>query len=160
MSYMRRYFEKGYPYFVTTVIHQRQLIFIDKKMCEIIFITVEYFKLLLDYKIFGYCIMPDHIHLIIQPNGKYDLSYIMQMIKGSFSRKVNKLRSSDGHIWQKRFYDEGLRDTAMLMQKIEYVHANPVRKKLVVCPEDYKYSSHNCYFGNNSNVLKIDLLTL
>jgi putative transposase len=158
MAHMRRCFEKGHAYFVTSVTNEREPIFISEKMCEILLVTIEYFKLLLDYKIYAYCIMPDHLHLIIQPVGKYNLSYIMQMIKGSFSRKINKIGDKNGKIWQKRFYDEGIRNESMLMQKIEYVHNNPLRKNLVNSPEEYSYSSYHCYFGNNKNVLEVDQL--
>ncbi|OGW84406.1 MAG: hypothetical protein A2987_02275 [Omnitrophica bacterium RIFCSPLOWO2_01_FULL_45_10] len=158
MAYMRRYFEKGYPYFVTSITYEREPIFLNAKMCDIMLITMEYFKLLLDYKIFAYCVMPDHVHFIIQPVGKYNLSYIMQMIKGSFSRKINKIRDKNGKIWQKRFYDEGIRDAAMLMQKIEYIHNNPLRKKLVGSLGDYPHSSYHWYFGNNKSALAIDHL--
>lgn len=158
MNGIRRYYEKGSAYFVTTVAHGRKNIFTDEILCKIALLTIEYFKLLLDYKIFAYCLMPDHLHMIIQPVGEYDLSYIMKMIKGSFARKINKFRNSSGPIWQKRFYDEGIRNYAMLIQKIEYIHNNPVRKKIVTLAEDYPYSSYHWYFGNNKNVLEIDRL--
>ena len=113
MGRMRRHFEKGYSYFVTTVAQERRSIFTDEKMCKLLLISIEYFKLILDYKIYAYCIMPDHLHLILHPCGKYELSYIMQMIKGSFARKFNKMSNLTGHVWQKRFYDEAIRDEIM-----------------------------------------------
>ena len=158
MANIRRHFETGFAYFVTTVVHEKRSIFADDKMCKILLVTLEYFKLILDYKIYAYCIMPDHLHLILQPVGKYDLSYIMQMVKGSFSRKFNKMNDLTGQIWQKRFYDEGIRNAGMLMQKMEYIHNNPVRKNLVAAPDEYLYSSYNWYFGNIKNVLEIDRL--
>jgi len=94
----------------------------------------------------------------LHPVGRYDLSYIMQMIKGSFARKINKMNTSNGRLWQRRFYDEGIRNTAMLMQKIDYIHNNPVRKKLVTSPEEYPYSSYHWYFGHNKDALEIDRL--
>jgi putative transposase len=156
MGNIKRHFETGYSYFVTTVTHERHPIFAEDKICRVLLITVEYFKLILDYKVYAYCIMPDHLHLIIHPIGKYDLSYIMQMIKGSFARKFNKMNNFNGQVWQKRFYDEGIRDTSMLMQKIEYIHNNPIRKNFVILAKDYPYSSYHHYFGNNENMIGID----
>jgi len=153
MGNIKRYFETGYSYFVTTISHERHPIFTDEKTCRILLITIEYFKLILDYKIYAYCIMPDHMHLILHPIGKYNLSYIMQMIKGSYARKINKINASNGKLWQKRFYEEGIRDERMLMQKIEYIHNNPIRKKLVTSLDDYPYSSYHSYFGNNKNII-------
>ena len=156
MGNIRRYYEAGYSYFVTTVVQERRPIFTDDRTCKILLITVEYFKLILDYKIYAYCIMPDHLHLILHPVGKQDLSYIMQMIKGSFARKFNKMNNLNGQVWQKRFYDEGVRDVNMLMQKMEYIHNNPIRKNIAASLEDYSYSSYHHYFGNNRNVLGVD----
>ena len=127
-------------------------------MCKLLLVTVEYFKLILDYKIYAYCIMPDHLHLILHPVGKHNLSYIMQMIKGSFARKFNKINNLNGQVWQKRFYDEGIRDVNMLMQKMEYTHNNPIRENLAHSAEDYPYSSYHYYFGSNMNILNIDRL--
>lgn len=158
MGNIRRHFEAGYSYFVTSIVQERRPIFADEKMCKILLVTVEYFKLILDYRIYAYCIMPDHLHLILHPTGKHDLSYIMQMIKGSFARKFNKMNNLSGQVWQKRFYDEGIRDANMLMQKIEYIHNNPIRKNLTASPGDYLYSSYHHYFDNNRNVLGIDRL--
>ncbi len=158
MGNIKRHFEPGYSYFVTTIMQERRPIFADEKMCRILLATVEYFKLILDYKIYAYCIMPDHLHLILHPCGKYELSYIMQMIKGSFVRKFNKMSNLSGQVWQKRFYDESIRDANMLMQKMEYIHNNPTRKNLTASPENYLYSSYHHYFGNNRNVPGIDRL--
>lgn len=88
MGNIKRHFEAGYSYFVTTIAQERYPIFKDDKMCRILLITIEYYKLILDYKIYAYCIMPDHLHLILRPVGKYDLSYIMRMIKRKFCKKV------------------------------------------------------------------------
>jgi len=156
MGNIRRYFETGYLYFITTVVQDRQPIFTDEKMCKILLISIEYFKLILDYKVYAYCIMPDHLHLILHPIGKYDLSYIMQMIKGSFARKVNKMNASTGKLWQKRYYEEVIRNESILISKIEYIHANPLRKGLVNFMEEYKYSSYQSYFNNKCGVLIID----
>lgn len=160
MGNIKRYFEKEHSYFVTTITHERYPIFTDEKMCRILLISIEYFKLILDYKIYAYCIMPDHLHLILHPCGKYELSYIMQMIKGGFARKVNKINGSVGKIWQKRFYDEAIRDDFMLMRKMEYIHNNPLRKGLVISLEEYKYSSYSFYFKNDRQTLPMDNLSI
>ena len=90
--------------------------------------------------------MPDHLHLIIHPLGIYNFSYIMKMIKGSFTRKLNKSSGKTGHIWQKGFYDECIRDGLHLLNVLEYMHNNPIKAGLVRAPEEYPFSSYNHYF--------------
>ncbi|MCX6011868.1 MAG: transposase, partial [Chloroflexi bacterium] len=106
MGSIKRYYIDNAAYFITTVTQDRTELFKDEKYCKILLITIEYFKLVLDYRLYGFCIMPDHLHLIIHPCGKYNFSYIMKMIKGSFSNKLNKINDTSGKIWQKGFYDE------------------------------------------------------
>ena len=161
MSSITRHYETNIAYFVSSVTLNRKHIFIDEKTIALLLLTIEYFKINLDYKIFAYCILPEHFHFIVQPFGKrYNLSYIMQMIKGSFSRRFNKIFDSNGQIWQKRFYDEGIRNESMLFQKIEYIHNNPIKHKLVTDRNQYLYSSYQHYFNNKNSILTIDKLEI
>jgi len=134
MAKNKRYFEDGYPYFITTVTHNREQIFANMKNSKIILVMLEFFKLTLNYKIFAYCLMPDHLHIILQPDGK--------------------------KVWQERFYDTGIRSIGMLLQKIEYIHNNPVRAGIATQPDHYPLSSYAHYFGKHySGIPEIDQLT-
>lgn len=159
MPNIKRYYVENAAYFLTTVTKNRIEIFKDPKYCKILLVTIEYFKLILDYKLYGFCIMPEHLHLIIHPFGKYNFSYIMQMIKGSFARKLNKINDTTGKIWQRRFYDECILNNIELINKLEYMHNNPVRANLVTAPEEYYYSSYNHYVKTDylfDNIIEID----
>jgi len=149
MGNIRRFYEENAAYFLTTVTENRVPMFKDPKKCQILLITMEYFKLILDYRLYGFCIMPDHLHLIIHPFGKYDFSYIMKMLKGSFARKLNKINDKEGKIWQRKFYDKCISDSYELVRELEYMHNNPVKANLVSSPEEYPYSSYNHYFDTD-----------
>ena len=149
MSKIKRCFEEGYAYFITTATHKRERIFANQKTCKILLVALEFFKLTLDYKIYAYCLMPNHLHIILQTMGKHNPSYIMRMIKGNFSRKFNMMHSRQGKVWQEGFYDTGLRNIAMMLQKIEYIHDNPVRAGIVPSPDQYPFSSYTFYHGEN-----------
>ncbi len=84
----------------------------------------------------------------------------MQMIKGSFARKINRMSVSTGKLWQKRYYDEVIRDELMLIRKIEYIHNNPLRSDMVTSLEEYRYSSYQFYFNNKCDILTIDKFIL
>jgi putative transposase len=158
---MRRYYEHNVPYFVTTVTNDRAPLFKSERLCRILLVTIEYHKTIFDFSVQGYCVMPDHVHLILTCFGKFNLSYIMKMIKGSFARKVNKLNNKEGSCWQQRFYDEAIRNEAQLFNQLDYIHMNPVKAGLVNDPIDYPFSSFRQYQkdGNpNSPVLEIEPL--
>lgn len=159
MGNIKRFYVENAAYFLTTATNDRIEIFSDPKSCKILLVTIEYFKLTLDYKLYGFCIMPDHLHLVIHPFGRYNFSYIMKMIKGSFSRKLNKINAKNGKIWQKGFYDNCITDSLQLIRKLEYMHNNPVKAGLVTSPEEYLCSSYNHYIKTDypaNPIIEID----
>jgi len=163
MGNIKRYYETNAAYFLTTNTDNNISVFNDAKKCKILLVTLEYFKLVLDYRLYGFCIMPTHLHLVMHPFGVYNYSYIMKMIKGSFTRKLNKASGTMGKIWQKGFYDEYIRDELHLLKVLEYMHNNPIKAGLVHAPEEYPYSSYNHYFENAyqpTHILEIDKFDL
>jgi putative transposase len=146
MGNLKRYYEENAAYFLTTNTENNMPVFGNPKNCKILLVTLEYFKITLDYHLYGFCIMPTHLHLVIHPLGVYNFSYIMKMIKGSFARKLNKINGKVGKIWQKEFYDECIRDNLHLLRVLEYMHNNPLKAGLVTSPEEYLFSSYNHYF--------------
>ena len=144
---MRRYYEPGNAYFLTTVTKDRKEIFLNNSLCRILLVSLEYYKIILEYKVLGFCIMPDHLHLIIKPSDRFNPSFIMKMVKGSFTRKVNKLNDTKGSYWQSSFFDEVIRNDYQLRTQLQYVHDNPVKAGLVEKEEDYPYSSSKQYLS-------------
>ena len=84
MAKLRRYLEPGASYFVTSVVKDREKIFLSEKACKLLIVTMQFYKYYLDYKIYAFVIMPDHIHAIIQPGDEFNISVIMNKIKGNF----------------------------------------------------------------------------
>ncbi len=159
MGNLRRYFEENGAYFVTTVTKRREALFNDPKLCRVLLITIEYYKMIFDYKVYGYCLMPDHLHLILVPSRRFNLSFILKMIKGTFTRKVNKLDAKDGSLWQRRFYEEVIRDERQLLHQLDYIHMNPVVGGIVPTAKDFPYSSFSQYHGFSNpvgEILQID----
>ena len=160
MGNLKRYFEDNFAYFVTTVTKDRRLVFQDPRLCRILLVAIEYHKTIFNYSVYGYCLMPDHVHIILHPKGKFTLSYIMQMIKGSFARKINKLNGKERSLWQRRFYDEAIRSEKQLLTQLEYMHLNPVSAGLVNKAADYRFSSFGQYHklaNPEDQILQIDI---
>jgi putative transposase len=147
MGKLKRHVEEEVAFFVTTVTKERRLIFRDPKLCRILLVTIEYYKIVFDYQVYGYCLMPDYLHLLLKPEGRFNLSFVMKMIKGSFARKVNRLADKEGSIWQAGFYDEAIRTEKQLYNQLEYMHQNPVQANLVSTPAKYPFSSFGQYHG-------------
>src|SRR4029077_8603947 len=89
-------------------------------------------------------VMPDHVHMIFMPfeNDKdetFSFEEIVGAIKGASAHSVNKALSRSATVWQDESFDHVVRHEDSLKQKIQYVRENPVRKRLVARPEDYKW---------------------
>lgn len=97
--------------------------------------------------------MPDHFHVIIEPGSEFNISVIINKIKGNFANKYNRITGREGEVWQSRFFDEGIKSRQELMQKIEYIHNNPVRAGIADSAGKYEFSSYNYYFGIVRNYL-------
>ncbi|MCX6644774.1 MAG: transposase [bacterium] len=93
------------------------------------------------YMINAYVIMPDHIHILIQPLQEWTLAKILQGIKGYTSWMINKTQNRKGAFWQPENMDHIIRNNEDWLDKFEYIHQNPVKAGIVEHPEDYPYSS-------------------
>jgi putative transposase len=105
------------------------------------------------YTVVCYCIMPNHVHMVIDIGGftvdeyrnktSYRLSRIMETLKGYTAKAANKILSRNGHFWQKESYDHVVRDGNELNRIIRYVMDNPVKAGLVSIPEEWKWTYVN-----------------
>src|SRR6516164_8939901 len=84
--------------------------------------------------------LPDHWHAIIMPPYPSTISVVMESIKVSSTRHINKLRGDRGLLWQGRFFDRALRTVKEYHEKVEYIHLNPVKRGLVTKQEEWKWS--------------------
>ena len=113
------------------------------------FLTVlRKFRSKCDYKILGYCLMSNHIHLIIK-TGKMSLGRIFQHIAPSFVYWYNKKYARVGCLFQSRFKSTPINSENQLLIVTRYVHQNPVKASICKRPGQYKYSSFMNYFDND-----------
>ena len=89
------------------------------------------------YSLFATQVMPDHVHVLFTPMAGFELERIIKGIKGASARKINARRGTLGSIWQDESYDRIVRDYDELIQKLEYMLNNPVKKGLCADPWTY-----------------------
>ena len=131
--------------------------------------------------IYGYCIMPNHIHIILQATGIYSVSEILRDLKKFTSRAIvqkleeekpegyqimlnhffeagkNLKRIKKYKVWQDNNRAELLYSNKFMYQKLNYIHNNPVKAKFCTNPWEYKYSSAVNYSGDNG-LIYVELL--
>ena len=124
-------------------------------------------------KLYGYALMPEHVHLVLYPPDDLRLGKVIGQLKALTSREMlaymrnrqsgllEKLRVVRGGreictFWQRRCYDHNCRTSEIVNEKIEYCHKNPVVRGLVKSPEDWIWSSYNYYLGNDDVPIRMD----
>ena len=89
-------------------------------------------------RVYAYCFMPDHLHLLFSPAVGCDAVRFVQLLKGK-STRVFWASGGKGKLWQRGFYDHVLRKEERLEEVARYILNNPVRKGLVRKASDYPY---------------------
>ena len=100
------------------------------------------------YKIIAYCLMSNHIHLLIKVD-EMELGRIFQNIMPSFVCWYNIKYQRIGHLFQSRFKSQPVNNESQLLTVIRYIHQNPVKAAICSEPERYPYSSFRDYFDND-----------
>lgn len=91
--------------------------------------------------------LPDHWHAIICPPYPLTISRVFKAVKVSSMISINHAPGEAGELWQGRFFDHALRTVKEYLERVEYIHLNPVRGGLVKRAEDWKWSSVHEYGG-------------
>ena len=100
------------------------------------------------YEIYGYCLMTNHIHLLLK-EGDEGLGITMRRIGASYVYWYNWKYERVGHLFQDRYKSKAVEDNAYLLTVLRYIHQNPLEAKIGKTCEDYKWSSYKEYIGKN-----------
>ena len=138
--------------YITTDTHEQRSIFVSDDRVNKIYEALDEIYPRYDFKINGFVIMPTHCHFIIVSQNN-DLSDIMHDIKGIAAFKLLDCAPIKGKLWQRGFYDHVIRNKKDLIEKLNYIHKNPIRAGLVKDISDYKHSSFKFYYDSNCEAL-------
>jgi putative transposase len=157
---LRRSYGTGYLHFITFSCHQRRPL-LGAPQCRDLFLRIlEETRLRYGFIVVGYVVMPEHVHLLISEPDDDTPSVVMQVLKQRFARELlRRLRErrtpkpgslwsavlEEGHVWQRRFYDVVVWNPGKRVEKLRYMHRNPVKRELVLAPEEWKWSSFRHY---------------
>ena len=92
------------------------------------------------FEFYGYCLMPNHVHLLIRPL-ETPISRVMQSLLVSHTQRYHRCHHSGGHVWQGRFKSPVIQDDDHLLTVLRYIEANPLRARMVEAAGDYRWSS-------------------
>lgn len=109
--------------------------------------------------IIAYCIMDNHVHLLLNANDSIKLSSFMKEINLRYAMYYNKKNNRVGYVFRNRFESKVMLTELQILRCIKYIHMNPVKANLVENESQYKFSSYNDYI-NKSNVVNSKNLNL
>lgn len=141
-----RWVETGILHHVTQRGNNREEVFRAETDCE------QYLKLALSHgeeagvEFSGYCLMPNHVHLLVRPLEKESLAVFMRETQSEYSRVFNRRYGRVGHLWQSRYYSCALEGRHGL-NAMRYVDRNPVTLGLVERACEWRWSSARAHCG-------------
>ncbi len=93
------------------------------------------------YRLLAWCVMPNHVHVLIETLPGHPLSDVVHSWKSYTSKEINRLLNRSGRLWMPDYFDRFIRDEEHLAAEVEYIESNPVKAGLVQRPDQWPFSS-------------------
>jgi putative transposase len=153
---LRRFQQSGKTHFVTFSCAGRRPLLASATAKRIVEIALERVRCAFDLRVYGYVVMPEHVHLLLSEpksdlsansplkpedglNGAPLLADALKSLKQGVARRL--LAESNAHFWLRRYYDRNVRDHEEFVEKLRYIHRNPVKRGLCSSPDEWEWSS-------------------
>jgi putative transposase len=153
---LKRYYGTGALHFITWSCYQRTRLLGSSARRDLVLAVLELMRVRYRFAVIGYVVMPEHVHLLISEPLIGDPSKIIQAVKLSVSRRLAIGGEFCGRFWQSRFYDFNLWSQQKEIEKLKYMHRNPVVRGLVASPEDWRWSSYRSYAYGEAGLVRIN----
>jgi putative transposase len=146
--------------FITTSCYQRRPLLSNPRDRDLFLRVLEQVRRRYQFVLVGYVVMPEHVHLLVSEPERANPSVVMQALKQGFARRLFRrwrARQNDrqaclwdaalsaGHIWQRRFYDFVVSTERKRVERLRYMHRNPVKRGLVLEPDQWRWGSYRHY---------------
>jgi putative transposase len=138
---LQRFQQSGQSHFITFSCYRRMRL-LDPHLRDLFLEALEKTRQRYTLRVYGYVAMPEHVHVVIsEPElAMFSLATVIQALKLSVVRRA---LHADGmplqRLWQSRYYDHNIRRYESFIQKVRYMHNNPVKRGLIARPEDWRW---------------------
>src|SRR5215469_7342078 len=149
---LKRYQQEGDDHFITFSCYRREAYFTTAGAKDRFLDSLELTRRNYCFEILGYVVMPEHVHLLVSEplNREVFLSEALQALKISVAMRLNARP-----FWQRRYYDFNVFTHNKRVEKLKYMHCNPVKRGLVERPEDWLWSSYRHYLLDEPGPVQI-----
>ena len=165
---LKRFYGDGDLHFITASCYQRQPLLGSARRRDVFLRVLEDMRLRYGFVVVGYVVMPEHFHLLISEPEKANPSVVIQALKLGLVRRLfpaSRKRldmpklfddSSPKKFWQRRFYDFNVWSAHKRVEKLKYMHRNPVKRGLVESPDLWHWSSFRAYACGESGAVRVN----
>ena len=166
---LQRWHGGGDLHFITCSCYGRQPLLRTARRRDLFLQVLEQVRRRYQWVVIGYVVMPEHIHLLVSEPQERPLSTAMQALKLGFVRRVlaeqrrhrrsgqaDLFEHSAQHIWQARYYDFNVCTARKRVEKLRYMHRNPVKRGLVEAPEQWRWSSFRAYAYQETGPVRVN----
>jgi putative transposase len=165
---LKRFYGNGDLHFITASCYQRQPLLASPERRDLFLKVLEDMRQRYGFVVVGYVVMPEHFHLLISEAEKGDPSVVIQAVKLGVVRRLfpaSRTRrdspklfgdSRPKKFWQRRFYDFNVWSAHKRVEKLKYMHRNPVKRGFVESPDHWRWSSFRAYACGESGVVRVN----
>ena len=147
----------AYPHHIVHRGHNRQVVFAGKRDYERYLAALAELKEVLDVKVYAWCLMTNHVHLLLEPSNATGLGLLMKRLAGQQTRYHNHREQRSGTLWEGRYKSSLVQTDGYLLACCRYIELNPVRARIVTVAQDYPWSSCRARLGYaESAILDLD----
>jgi len=150
---LKRFQNTGQSHFITFCCYSRRKLLTSPTSMRVFELALERIRRTFGLRIYAYVVMPEHVHVLLSEPDRQTLADALKSLKQGVSRR---LIENAEHFWQKRYYDFNIRDYPQFMEKLRYIHRNPVRAELCERPEDWAWSSFRHYATGCEGTVEIE----
>ncbi len=154
---LRRFHESGQSHFITFSCYRRQAKLARPATRDLFLATLEAMRVQFGACVYGYVVMPEHIHLLINEPERGSVAEALHFLKLSCAKRAKTTAENiAGSFWQKRYYDMNIRNYRQFVEKLRYIHRNPVKRGLCASPADWQWSNFRHYAFRERGPVEIE----
>ena len=156
---LKRFQQSHQLHFLTFSCYGRRANFVNDRSYSYFECALERVRRSYGMCLYGYVVMPEHVHLLVSEPDVRTLADAMHRWKVSSSKRLRAFRPANElgrPFWEKRSYDRNVRDYEEFGEKLNYIHNNPVKRGLCSRPEDWPWSSCRHYLTGEHGSIEIE----
>jgi putative transposase len=156
---LKRLHHSGQAHFLTFSCYHRLPLLAEMNMEDSFLEALEETRRRFGFRVYGYVVMPEHVHLLISEPEQGLLPKAIQLLKTKVTTEARKRglrKAGDRPFWLERYFDHNVRNEDGFITQLKYIHRNPVKRGLCVNKEDWPWSSFRAWALGDVGIVEVE----